>query len=319
MTRRDTTELENEEHSAGRTHRKSMRLKEMSATKEAGGKGETEKGKQPAAQKKRARTKPRHSPQTQPLLLADGAFVAALGAVPNEDWCRTWADTRTIMLRMTSKKVNEVLDQMRLPTVVRLKKSFFYDDEDTEEELEFLLRQLAALTARCLITTLALPDIEMKAQDTEKLAGVLAQCPALTHLDLSDFYGRRPVGGAVLAGLPTICPGLVHLYLPGNRIGEIGAGRLVEVLKQCGALVTLDLAGNEVGAAGVERLAGGLASAQRSLTCVSETIVLDQPGQRALLEFLDSANLLETCISAAMRSDQLGQGVLHECCRSAQL
>jgi Ran GTPase-activating protein (RanGAP) involved in mRNA processing and transport len=296
-----------------------MRLKEMSATKQAGGKGETEKGKQPAAQKKRARTKPRHSPQTQPLLLADGAFVAALGAVPNEDWCRTWADTRTIMLRMTSKKVNEVLDQMRLPTVVRLKKSFFYDDEDTEEELEFLLRQLAALTARCLITTLALPDIEMKAQDTEKLAGVLAQCPALTHLDLSDFYGRRPVGGAVLAGLPTICPGLVHLYLPGNRIGEIGAGRLVEVLKQCGALVTLDLAGNEVGAAGVERLAGGLASAQRSLTCVSETIVLDQPGQRALLEFLDSANLLETCISAAMRSDQLGQGVLHECCRSVQL
>ena len=29
-------------------HRKSMRLKEMSPTKQAGGKGETEKGKQPA-------------------------------------------------------------------------------------------------------------------------------------------------------------------------------------------------------------------------------------------------------------------------------
>jgi hypothetical protein len=65
VTRRDTTELESEEHSAGRTHRKSMRLKEMSAAKEARGKGETEKGKQPAAQKKRTRTT-RQAAQTQP-------------------------------------------------------------------------------------------------------------------------------------------------------------------------------------------------------------------------------------------------------------
>ena len=44
VTRRDTTAPENEGHSSGRTHRKSMRLKEMSAAKQAGGKGETEKG-----------------------------------------------------------------------------------------------------------------------------------------------------------------------------------------------------------------------------------------------------------------------------------
>jgi len=56
VTRRDTTAPENEEHSSGRTHRKSMRLKEMSAAKQAGGKGESEKGKHPAAQKKRTRT-----------------------------------------------------------------------------------------------------------------------------------------------------------------------------------------------------------------------------------------------------------------------
>ncbi len=47
-----------------------MRLKEMSPTKQAGGKGETEKGKQPAAQKKRTRTT-RQSTQTQPALLAE--------------------------------------------------------------------------------------------------------------------------------------------------------------------------------------------------------------------------------------------------------
>jgi hypothetical protein len=53
------------------------------------------------------------------LLAADG-FAAALGALPPDDWSRTWAAGRTIMLRRTSKRVKEVVDKMRLPAVVRL-------------------------------------------------------------------------------------------------------------------------------------------------------------------------------------------------------
>jgi hypothetical protein len=152
VTRRDTTAPENEEHSSGRTHRKSMRLKEMSAAKQAGGKGETEKGKQPAAQKKRTRTT-RQATTTQPLLLAADAFAAALGAVPAEDWCRTWAAGKTIMLRRTSKRVTEVVDKMRLPAVVRLSRSFWDDARNGtgEATLEYVWRQLAAMTARCLL------------------------------------------------------------------------------------------------------------------------------------------------------------------------
>jgi hypothetical protein len=105
VTRRDTTAPKNEEHASGHTHRKSMRLKE-----------------QPAAQKKQTRTT-RQPTQTQPLLLAADAFAAALGAIPSEDWCRTWAAGRTIMLRRTSKRVKEVVDMMRLPAVVRLSRS----------------------------------------------------------------------------------------------------------------------------------------------------------------------------------------------------
>jgi hypothetical protein len=149
VTRRDTTAPENEGHSSDHTHRQSMRLKEMSAAKQAGGKGETEKGKQSAAQKKRTRTT-RQATQTQPLLLAADAFVAALGAVPAEDWCRTWAAGRTIMLRRTSKKIKEAVDKMRLPAVVRLSSVFWrdasYDGTDVAK-LEFVLRQLAAMTA----------------------------------------------------------------------------------------------------------------------------------------------------------------------------
>ena len=60
-----------------------MRLKEMSAAKQAGGQGETEKGekgKQPV-QKKRTRTT-RQGTQTQIALLAADGFAAALEAVP---------------------------------------------------------------------------------------------------------------------------------------------------------------------------------------------------------------------------------------------
>ncbi len=60
-------------------------------------------------------------------VLAADAFAAALDAVPAEDWCRTWAAGRTIMLRYTSKKVQEVVDKMRLPVVVRLSRSFWDD------------------------------------------------------------------------------------------------------------------------------------------------------------------------------------------------
>jgi small ubiquitin-related modifier len=84
-------------------------------------------------------------------LLAAGAFAAALEAIPNEDWCRTWAAGRTIMLRRTSKRVKEVMDKMRLPAVVRLSRSFWVDARN-----EFVLRQLTLMTAWCRISTLEL-------------------------------------------------------------------------------------------------------------------------------------------------------------------
>ena len=56
VTSLDTTVAKNEVYSSGHTHTKSMRLKEMSPVKQAGGKGETNKGQQPAAKKQRTRT-----------------------------------------------------------------------------------------------------------------------------------------------------------------------------------------------------------------------------------------------------------------------
>ena len=92
-----------------------------------------------------------------------------------------------MMLRRTSKRVKEAVDKMRLPAVVRLSRSFWDDPRNctAPEKLQFVLRQLKELAAQCRITTLELPRCEMKGQDAERLAGVLAECPALAHLDLS--------------------------------------------------------------------------------------------------------------------------------------
>jgi hypothetical protein len=154
---RDTTTAEGEVHAPVNrgftfTIFATILAKKMSAVMWAGGKGDTEKGKQPAAQKKRTRTTSQ-APTTQPALLTADAFAAALGSIPAEDWSRTWAagrtTSRTIMLRRTSKRVKEVVDKMRLPVVVRLSRSFWYDTRSgtAAEKLQFVLRQLMFMTA----------------------------------------------------------------------------------------------------------------------------------------------------------------------------
>jgi hypothetical protein len=194
---------------------------------------QAEQGKKYYEQKKRTRTTSQAT-QTQPLLLAaDAPFAAALEAIPAEDWSRTWAAGRTIMLRRTSKKVKEVVDKMRLPAVVRLSRSFWDDDRNGTGKAtrQLVMRQLTLMTGWCRISTLELQECDMKGRDAERLAGVLAQCPALAHLDLSENY----------------------------YFGAGGAKRLAGVLGQCRALAHLDLGGNEIGPAGAEKLAGVLA------------------------------------------------------------
>ena len=45
--------------------------------------------------------------------------------------------------------------------------------------------------AGCSISTLELPRCEMKGQDAKRLAGVLAQCRALAHLELRGQGGLQ--------------------------------------------------------------------------------------------------------------------------------
>jgi hypothetical protein len=68
------------------------------------------------------------------------------------------------------------------------------------------MKKFASLGCSIPLDTLSRPFIPL-GQDAERLAGVLAQCPALSYLDVQ-----------------------------GNQIGDQGGGSLVGVLPQCPAL-----------------------------------------------------------------------------------
>ena len=58
------------------------------------------------------------------LVVTDG-FDSALEVIPTEDWFRTSVVDRTI--KLTSKRVKEVVDKMSLSVVVRLTRRFWDD------------------------------------------------------------------------------------------------------------------------------------------------------------------------------------------------
>jgi Ran GTPase-activating protein (RanGAP) involved in mRNA processing and transport len=96
----------------------------------------------------------------------------------------------------------------------------------------------------------------MKGHDAERFAGVLAQCPALAHLDLSGNSEFGAAGAERLAGVLAQCTALAHLNLRSNGIGAGGAEKLAGVLGQCTALAHLNLYGNQI-----DQLAGAVPSA----------------------------------------------------------
>ena len=78
------------------------------------------------------------------------------------------------------------------------------------------------------------------------LAGVLALCPALAHLNLSD----NDIGPTVTESLTRVlgqCVILTHLDLSANSIGPPGAEGLASVLTQCTTLTHLNLGSSSIG------------------------------------------------------------------------
>ena len=182
------------------------------------------------------------APLTQPGLFA------ALKAIPAEDWGRNWAASRTMMMRRTSKTVQEAVDKLRLPAVVCVRTC-----GSVHWEPQFICCQLASLTALVSITTLDLQDFLYYKIKTPRLyfwlAEVLARCPALERLNLrSNMIGD--CGTERLAGALAQCTVLAHLNFSRNQLRAAG------LLTHCTELVYLDLSCNHIGPDGAASLSG---------------------------------------------------------------
>lgn len=181
-------------------------------------------------------------------------FNKVIQIVPGVDLCNTWAADRTIMLRMTSKRVKEAIDKIRPPTEIILNKSFWTDsfhyNSTTNEKLEFIMRQLISLVNTCQITRLELPCCNMSIQ-LERLEKTLTQCKSLTNLNL---YNNN-LGATGVASLVEVLGQCSVLNLAHNNIGTVrlskGDTSLVEVLTQC---TNLNLCNNKIGTVGLESI-----------------------------------------------------------------
>jgi Ran GTPase-activating protein (RanGAP) involved in mRNA processing and transport len=204
-------------------------------------------------------------------------FTEVIQIVPGVDWSATWAANRTIMLRMTSKKIKDAIDKIRPPTEVILNMSFWSDicngtaserdsraslvgwqaDCTINEKIQLVTRQLSVLATTCLITRLELPRYKMNIKE------ILDQCKSLTNLNLYD-NNLGTTGVISLIGVLGQCS---VLNLAHNNIGTVSFGdsrdsperavctegttRLVDVLTQC---TYLNLCNNNIGTTGLESI-----------------------------------------------------------------
>lgn len=168
-------------------------------------------------------------------------FPDFLSTVPSEDLSRTWPANRTIMLRMTSKQIKDIIDNKYLSTVIYLK---YIKPVD----IKFIMNQLSSLVTTCQITSLDLPDIDMKKR-FKKFKEILTKC----KLNKLNLYNNN-LGDEEIESISEI---LVEneqcsvLHLAHNKITEIGLKSLLKLLNNkninIGQSIDLNLCNNNIG------------------------------------------------------------------------
>jgi Ran GTPase-activating protein (RanGAP) involved in mRNA processing and transport len=254
--------------------------------------------------------------------LAVEAFAGALETIPADHWWRTWAANRTSMLRMTSRRVKDAVDKICPPAVVKLSRTFRGEVEQDTMRVKFLplnaadrvhhiLTQLETMTSRCSITTLDVSKAGITRKDADRLAGVLAQCPELSHLNLGgNQLGDE--GAARLALVLPLCPALAHIDLRSNWIEDEGTARLAAVLEQCPALSRLDLADNSIRDEGAGKLAGVLPQCPALSHLYLKRNILGDQGAGRLAEVLPQCPALSHLNLSSNEIGEEGKGMLKE-------
>lgn len=158
-----------------------------------------------------------------------------LSIIPIEDLSRTWPANRTIMLRITSKKIKDIIDNKYLPTIIYLKYIRPVD-------IKFVMNRLLTLVTTCQIISLDLPDFDMKKR-FEKFKEILNKC----KLNKLNLYNNN-LGDTEIESISEI---LINgqcsvLNLANNKITEIGFKSLLKILNN-GQRIHLNLCNNKMG------------------------------------------------------------------------
>ena len=174
-------------------------------------------------------------------------FVRALHTVSAKDWAQAWPAEKTVLVRMASKALRALLDEMQLPVVLR---SNWHKIDDQHkpgraEHTQCILKQLPVFAGLFLVKRLDLVDCGISERVASTLCGLLAQCPDLAHLDLSH-NDMGPEGMDHLSDGLRLCTRLRILMLTSNSIDNIGTMYLATVLPYLGELTVLDIGHNNI-------------------------------------------------------------------------
>jgi len=199
------------------------------------------------------------------------SFINTLEIIPSEDWCRTWPADRTIMLRMTSKRVKNAVDKIRPPTIISFNRSFWNNPNiSTSKKQELMMMYLSEISIRNIIVSFKICNIELfyelsqyycEQNFIEKcspginiLTSAINTQETLTNINL-NFCKIGLMGVIKLALFIVNCQRLTHLNICNNNIGSTGIYSLATALKNCLLLSHIDLSWNHIGPNGADSLA----------------------------------------------------------------
>lgn len=186
---------------------------------------------------------------------------ACLSTVPAEHWQAVWPAEKTVVVRMASKGLREVLDTLRLPLSATSNWHNLFEHRNNlppQQHCQLAFGQLRVLSNVSLVTTLSLIDCSLQGRSLQPLAQVLPQCPGLEHLDLS-WNAIEDAGLQMLAPSIAGCTRIKRLVLTANFLGDIGAEHLAPILAQLPELEYLDVARNGLKGLGLASIAHALA------------------------------------------------------------
>lgn len=186
-----------------------------------------------------------HAPPPAPYTVD---FVRTLGIVPAKDWAHAWPAEKTVLVRMASKALRTLVDDMYLPVFLRSNWHKLSDDHDKPgraENTQSILRQLPVFIPSFLVRRLDLVDCGMNGPVAITLSGILAQCPDLAYLDLSHNDMGHEGMQHLCDGL-SLCTSLKIVLLTSNSIGDIGTLHLATVIPHLDQLAAIDLGHNNI-------------------------------------------------------------------------